>query len=61
MPLSMHVAMDLELLCMCVLMVCDGNRQEEPGWHWKRAESFPNSHGFESCMQLMLYFVECLP
>lgn len=36
---------------MHVLMVFDRNGQEEPGWRWKRAD--PNSHGFESSMQLI--------
>lgn len=40
-----HVAVDLQLELLCMhLERAEG--QEEPGWHWRRAESFPNSHGF---------------
>lgn len=50
-PLMYQWTLQLELLCMHVLMDFDRNGLAEPGWHQKRAESFPNSHGFETCMQ----------
>lgn len=45
---------------MRVLVAFDRNGQEEPGWHWKRAESFPNSCVFVLYAADVI-FLGCLP